>query len=294
MTYAPILEINIVHAYYEDGRCPSLALVAAPETATKLRKHRCQIRSGLGSVVISTELGPDGSPLLPLPVGTPLRFSIEATANDHVFVTDDSALIATSAPLFTNADLAVGVGGNLELVSGTGTTPLRVGVFADVEIIFAGTTAGQAPALLTFTVPLEARRAYWAFYCLTDLANADTELHIVDEALDGSVLLFRDEDRRKLDDAPDPTDAVGALLVQQCGTLSCVRFISSEPVVCLEVPRRTLTLRLGTEKLSSPLPNPSIRRPSRIELPTSNGSTQTCEVLTHLIEYRNHLTQTQN
>jgi hypothetical protein len=126
------------------------------------------------------------------------------------------------------------------------------------------------------------------------LANADTELHIVDEAPDGSVLLFRDEDRRKLNDAPDSSDPVGTALVEQSGTLSCVRFISSEPVACLEVPRRYLTLRLGTEKLSSPLPNPSPRRPSRIDLSTGNGSTQTCEVLTHLIEYRNHLTQTQN
>jgi hypothetical protein len=294
MTYAPILEISIVHAYYEDGRCPSLTLVATPETEAKLRKHRCQIRVGLGSVIISAALGTDGAPLLPLSTGTDLRFTIEPTTNEHVFVTDDSITMTMTAPLFTNAALAQGATGNLELVSGATTTPKKIGVVADVEIIFPGNAVGQAPALLTFTVPLEARRAYWAFYCLTDLANADTELHIVDEAPDGSVLLFRDEDRRLLNDAPDSSDPVGALLVQQSGTLSCVRFISSEPVACLEVPRRYLTLRLGTEKLSSPLPNPSLRRPSRIDLSTGNGSTQTCEVLTHLIEYRNQLTQTQN
>lgn len=295
MTYAAILEVRISHSYYEDARCRSLALVPSPSTAVTLRKHRCQLRAGAGSLIISADLGADGAPLLPLPAGTSLQFSMAPTSEDYVHITDLSAILATPNPLFSNSNLAAGTM-NLELISNTSSGSGRgANSVADVEIIFAGNVAGQSPSLVTFVVPLEAKSIYWVFYCLTDLVNAETELHIVDEAPSPEpVLSFRDEDRRKLNDAPDPSDPVGSHIVLQGEGLTCVRFISSEPVVLQEKPRRYLALRIGNEKLSSPLPNPSIQRPSRMDLPMGTGTTETREVLTQLIEYHNYLTQTPN
>ena len=167
-------------------------------------------------------------------------------------------------------------------------------MIAEVEIVMDGALFAQSAQRPVYIVPLQAKSMFWAYYCVTDATNAGTELHIVDQppASEGPALVFPDARRRTLSDNPDPSDAVGVNLVAHSPGMSCVRFVSDVPIACREKPYRHLELRLGSEKLSSPLPNPSARKLSRMDLPTTQGAVAPCEVLTQVIEYHQHPTQT--
>ncbi|HZF48949.1 MAG TPA: hypothetical protein VE093_09885 [Polyangiaceae bacterium] len=275
MKRAAILELRLKHTFYLDGRCPDFTIEPSAETTRLLQRHRCLLRSTPDGVRVITPL--DGSqPALPLPDGAALHFYLRLENSDFALFTDLTGinLTGTPKPLFTNAGL--GSAGALALVPSEDDR--RPGVFADIEIHLSG--LGPEPG--AFYVEFKAKKARWAYYCVTDLVLNEGGLRILDEAPAGTTdkLLFSPENRTRLDEQPDPSDPVAEELARLYQGMRRVRMISDQAVDCRETPRKHLELWHGLERLASSLQNPSVRRVSRISaLPQE-------DVLVHVIKYR--------
>jgi hypothetical protein len=278
--HAAILNLGVTHSFYTDDRCPDIAIQPSDETARLLRNHRCVLGSGPSSVRIHTALDPSTEqPFLPLPPHAVLRFHLEIENKDFGLFTDLDAVNALSSPLFTNAAPPAGDPGELTLVQGTAAPP--PGVFADVDIHLDGW--GSGGGVPTFLVAFEARQWRWAYYCVTDLVPNGGDLTIVDSSPSGTtdVLVFSAANTTKLDEAPDPHDPIGVQLAGRYPTMRRLRILSDAAVACFEEPRKHLELRHGADRLSGPLPNPSLRRVSRIATP---GQPQ--DLLFEILKYR--------
>lgn len=146
-------------------------------------------------------------------------------------------------------------------------------------------SAIPAPTANVSTFPTSVR---WAYYCITDLADAKSKLKVVDDA---SQLKFSDPGR-DLRASPDASDALGTYLVQRHPGESVLRFVSKTAVPWEDPPRRNLELQLDDELLSGPLANPSKKSLSRIDLSLPGETSNPCDVLMHVIEYRSQITHT--
>lgn len=280
MKHAAILDLLVTHPFYTDGRCPDLAIEPTAETERLLRNHRCVLGKSPSGVRVQTALDDStGLPFLPLPASAVLRFHLELQNGEFALFTDLAAVDALSSPLFTNAAPAIGDPGELTLVQGAAARP--PGVFAEVEIDLGGWGfGGGVPA---FSVAFEARQWRWAYYCVTDLAPGGVELTIVDASPPGTidVLVFSPANTTDLAAAPDPYDPIGVQLVGRYPTMRCVRILSDAAVACREDPRKHLELWHGVDRLSGPLPNPPLRRVSRMGAP---GQPQ--DLLSRILKYR--------
>ena len=279
MKHGAILDLAVTHSFYKDGKCPDLALEPTTETARLFRNHRCVLGGGPSSVRLQTALDPAGQPFLPLPSNAVLRFHLALQNRDLALFTDLAAVNALSSPLFTNGAPAGGDPGVLTLVAGAAASPASV--LAQVAIHLDGW--GFGGGVPKFFVALEARQWRWAYYCVTDLVPNGTDLTILDSSPAGTtdVLVFGASNTTKLDETPDPDDPIGVQLTGRYPTMRCLRMISDSPVACSEEPRKYLELWHGVDRLSGPLPNPSVRRVSRISTP---GQPQ--DLLFQIVKYR--------
>lgn len=266
MKYSALLEVVLSHSFYSDTLCPDLVVAPSPETARLLRGHRClwsAVPSGLR--VMTAQGDSSDRPLIPIAAGTVLRFHLELQNSDFALFTDLAAVSALAVPVFNNASLAAGQGGELTLTSGTGG-PLPRAVLAAVELRLAD--SGIAPVAPQFRLAFQAKTARWAYYCLTDLPASDDELTIADAQPGGPpALVFSDGNRTRLDEAADPADPVAAQFVGRYPGMRCVRIVSDAAVACRQEPRKYIELRRGTERLLSALPNPSVRNVVRMGSP---------------------------
>jgi hypothetical protein len=268
--HGAILELLVKHSFYADGRCPDFAIEPSVETARLLRNHRCLVGATPGGLRVLTALDAGtGQPFLPLPTGTVLRFHLEQQNTDFSLFTDLGDLTSVSVdgqprPLFTNAGLAPGAAGELLLVAGDSARAR--GIFADVDIHLDGQSPGPQPA--AFHVAFQAKQWRWAYYCVTDLPTSGDDLTIVDTAPNPNgtvdVLLFSAANRTKLDEQPDIADPIAVQIAGRYPGMRCVRMLSDQAVTCHEEPRKHLELWHGTDRLSGPLPNPSVRCVSRM------------------------------
>lgn len=264
MKHAPIVELQLLHAYYADGRCGDLAIRASAATEQLLRSHRCLLQTSEGGARVLTQLDAAGQIFLPLPADSRLRFQIEIRNSDFLLFTDLTGISAQATPLFTNAGVAAESAGALRLTAGTPKRPRAP--FAEIEIVVAELAQRTGtPQLASFRASFAAKRARWAYYSVTDTATNPGELRIVDASPAGTpdVLSFGAANRTQLNEAPDPSDPIASQLLARYPTLRCVRHLSDQPVACRKEPRQHLELRLGDERLSGPLPNPSVRNASR-------------------------------
>lgn len=281
MKHAAIIEVQLRHGYYADGACSDLALRPTSETAQLLRSHRCLVQESASGLRVVTQLDASGQIFLPLPAESRLRFQIEIRNPDFFLFTDLTHLAnpggagAQTTPLFTTAGVPAESAGELRLTAGSIKRPR--GPFAEIELRIEDLPRRAfTPVFASFRVSFAARRARWAYYSVTDTAANTSELRIVDASPAGTadVLSFGAANRTLLNEAPDPSDPVAAQLLARYPTLRCVRHLSDAAVACRKEPRQHLELRLGDERLSGPLPNPSLRN-------ASSG-----DVLFQIIKYR--------
>jgi len=217
-----------------------------------------------------------GKPMVPLPPGVALRFQLVLKNDDFALFTDLTGISAkviqvagqtARAPLFTNAGMAAGTAGDLQLVSDN--APCAPGVFAGVEIRYSAPSAGAVAPV--FRVALQARQWRWAYYCITDLQPDAKPLAIVDKA-SSDVLVFG------AGQTPGASDPIAAQIASRYPAMRCVQMLTDKAVACREEPRKQLELRHGTDRLTGPLPNPSLRQVVRL------SSTQ--DVLFQIVKYR--------
>lgn len=266
MKYAALLHVELFHSFYSDALCPDLVVAPSPETARLLRSHRClwsAVPSGLR--VMTAQASGSDQPLVSIAPGTVLRFHLELQNSDFALITDLAAVSALAVPLFSNASLPAGQGGELVLSRGAGA-PLPRAVLAAVELRLAG--HGIGPTAPQFRLAFQAKTARWAYYCITDLPTSGDELTIADAQPGGPpALLFSDGNRTKLDGLADPVDPVAVQFVGRYPGMRCVRIVSDAAVACRQEPRKYLELRRGSERLLGPLPNPSVRNVVRMGSP---------------------------
>ena len=280
MKYRALLELGLSHSYYRDGRCPDFAIEPSVETAQLLRRHRCLCKAAPSALHIAiAEDGSSGQPFVPLAAPTTLRFYLKLQRSDFVLITDLTSLSALSAPTFSSAGLPLGQGGDL-LLKGGGEARLPQGVFAAAELTLD--RHGTGPAAPQFRIAFQAKRARWAYYCITDLAASEGELTVADANPGGPAeILFGEGSRTALEEAPDPADPIAVQFLGRYPGMRCVRFISDNAVACREEPRRYLELRRGMERICAPLPNPPVRNVARIAAPSPPQ-----DVLYEILKYR--------
>lgn len=252
MKYIVLLELGLTHPFYADRGCPDFAIEPSDESTALLRNHRCLLRPHATGLRVILPVDGARQPFLALPVDTPLRFHLTLQSDVFALFTDLTAIRSKPAPVFTSEGSSEG-----ELVLAS-RDKLPPGVFAGIELYLGGLSLDAAP--LSFRVVFQARRARWAYYCVTDLAPNGGELRIVDAPPPGAtdLLLFGED--------PDPDDPIARQIVGWYPGMRCIRFLSDQAVACSEVPRRHLELRRGDERIAGPLPNPPLRNESPPDL----------------------------
>ncbi len=245
MRYSALFDLEVRHSFYADGRCPDFAIEASAATRRLLRNHRCLLRARVGGVRVVTALDEAGQSFLPLPADATLRFHLRLLNGDFALFTDLASIAREG-----------------EAVTVTYPVPprLRSEVFAEVEVRPGSRDLPASKLEIGFA----AKQARWAYYCVTDLPANGGQLEIVDTAPEP--LVFSAGNRRELGQEPDPADRIALQLAQRYPGLRRLRFVSDQPVACRQEQRRNLELRLGGERLSGPLPNPSPRSFTGLEI----------------------------
>ncbi|MBL8473314.1 MAG: hypothetical protein KF778_03920 [Rhodocyclaceae bacterium] len=114
--YRKLLGMDIKHAYYRSGWCGDFDLSPAGDTRAMLTNHRCLIKPRPAGMDVYVEADGAGKPLIPFPVDSVLRFSLDLRSPDFLLFTDatplaggsDYELIYPSVPSGSNyVDIAV-------------------------------------------------------------------------------------------------------------------------------------------------------------------------------------------
>jgi len=154
------------------------------------------------------------------------------------------------------------------------------GLFAEIEIELQGSLvdlrnpAAPAPE---YVVAFEAKKARWAYYCVTDRSDDMARYRVIDlpPGNGDEPLEFGEDDKKDLVVDPDPSDRLAQQLADQYPDARRFRFLSSAPVTCRDRPRKGLRLQLGDETLPGPLANPSFRNFGTIEFAADGSDTKT-------------------
>lgn len=144
-----------------------------------------------------------------------------------------------------------------------------------------------------WTSTVEYRPTRWAYYCVTNLANAAKLLKIVESAAAGNLAVSAPRD---LVATPDTVDTYGAYLIARYPGETVLRFVSTTARIPSDTYGDKLELRqmksdkaneTKFEVIRKPLPNPD---PNALSTLMHKFSTDTADtqynVLTSLIEYR--------
>ncbi len=166
---------------------------------------------------------------------------------------------------------------------------LEAGVFADVALYADASMTPNNDEPTAFTITLQTKEAYWAYYFVTNLEDDQAGFEIRDADAE-TPISFGESGRTDLTDPtdpPDPDDAVATMLAEEYPEMSRIRFVSDEPLACRQQPRKNVQLTLEGQALLGPLPNPSFHNPAIL-----TGTDQTA--LVQVIKYITHAFSTSN
>ncbi len=281
-SWETLFTVRVRHPFYAGGRGGAWGRIAAglasdPATRRLLAARRCVGRPIPGGVMVARELDAAGAPRVPAD-GATFRFRLAPADGDFASVTDLSELAALESPLYTNRDLAGGPEpGALRLIAGPDRRRSPPGTVAEVEIL----VDAAAPAPAAWTVDLRPRRRPWVFYCLTDLEGDADTFELVDAvpANGEEPLVFERQA------GADPGDPIARQLAERFAPLRLLRFVSTLDVVSRSRPRRHLELRLDGVRRRGPLPNPALRRLTRLR---RDGDSQPRPALYQIVRILTH------
>lgn len=265
MRFATLFELRVEHSFYAGGQCPDVALEPTEAGAALARNQRWILQPLAGGLRVITALDGDGQPALPAAAEASFSCHLKTRTADFELFTDCAAHQAMSAPLYKNGDSAQG--GALSLQDRPGGRRAR-GTIADVEIgnLAAIDVAGEPPV---FRVALQARRALWTYYLVTNVAPGDFQ--ITDTAATAAIGFTGAGSPRDLVASPDPDDPVAVDLARQHPGMRRLRFVSDALIPCREQPRQHIELHLdGVRKLAN-LPNPAFRSYSMLATSSTSG-----------------------
>ncbi len=283
MKFFPVFSLQLLHSYYRDGRCLDFAIEPTLETQRLLKNHRCVLKTTPNGVQVLIGGDAQHVPLIALQKGMVFSFHLRLQNSEFPLFTDLSAITPNPAPLYTNAK--VGVADNSPFTLASRKSKLAVGVFADIEIEMTDSLLDFAAKPGEFSIMFTAKQARWAYYCITDLNDAGTQLRIIDG--DASPIVFSDTNSTHLNQQPDPTDVVAVSLGEQYPEKQRFRFVSDNLIPCQQAARKLLQLQSGANRLAEALPNPSLRDYSTMGA-TGGQSSPSQYVLFHIIKYFTH------
>jgi hypothetical protein len=117
MKYVPLLNLDITHTYYVDGRCRDFRIEATPATQRLLARYRCILKTRPDGVRVFVAVTPDGSPLISLPKGMTFAFQLWLQNAEFALFTDLAPLAGVAAPLYTHTQTVTSDPVPLELSS---------------------------------------------------------------------------------------------------------------------------------------------------------------------------------
>jgi hypothetical protein len=101
--YLPLLALQLVHAYYTDGRCPDFELEPALATEQLLKNHRCVLKPLSDGLRVLMAVTDDDVPFIPLSAEVTFTFRLRLRNPDFALFTDLTAINQKLAPLYTDA-----------------------------------------------------------------------------------------------------------------------------------------------------------------------------------------------
>lgn len=164
-------------------------------------------------------------------------------------------------------------------------------VFAEIDIELTGAlvnlTSPVQPAP-EFRISFGAKRARWAYYCVTDLPNSLADFSVVDKPPDngGVPVVFGDDGRTDLAATPDSSDRLAGKLQTAYPTSKHYRFLSRDFIACRQAARTGLRLQIGDNKLPGALATPSFKDPATIVIKVGDAEEKQ-DCLTEVVKIRN-------
>jgi len=283
MKFFPVFSLQLLHAYYRDGRCLDFAIEPTLATQRLLKNHRCVLKTTPNGLRVLIAGSAQLRPLIALPKGSVFSFHLHLQNPTFALFTDLSNITHAPAPVYTNT--TAGAAGNSQLTLISRQSKLSVGVFADIEIAVTDALLDLAAGPVDFSILFAAKQTRWAYYCVTDLSSTGAPLQIIDD--DVPPVVFSDVNRIHLNQQPDPTDAVAVALHARYPEQQRFRFVSDSLIPCQQTARKQLHLQWGTNRLAEALPNPSLQQYATMVV-GGGQTTQPQDVLFHVITYFTH------
>jgi hypothetical protein len=117
MKYMPLLNIDIRHTYYADGRCRDFRIEATPATQRLLDRYRCILKTRPDGLRVFVAATADGVPFIALPEGMTFAFQLWMQNAEFALFTDMTPLNGVLDPLYTNTQAITPDPLSLDLVS---------------------------------------------------------------------------------------------------------------------------------------------------------------------------------
>jgi hypothetical protein len=106
MRYLTLFNLEIVHAYYIDQRCPDFQIEPTPGTQKLLNDCRCILKPLPNGLRILVAVNNENTPFIPLPTNPVFTFHLRLRNPDFGLFTDLADVSQLTAPLYSNELLA--------------------------------------------------------------------------------------------------------------------------------------------------------------------------------------------
>lgn len=278
--YHRLCRVVLTDQFHSDGRCTDLRLVPTAACRRVLTSFRMVFKIDVDGGSISIAVGPDDAPLISLPQDLELTFNLRVENPDFFQVTVPLGAGELSSVVLTNAGLPA----DARTLAVTDNSARQTGGVYGTVVLTQLTDAWLADPPV-FRAEFRSRERWWVYYLVTDVGAHRGQLEVVDTGLEPVV--FGESGRRELNLEEDPQDRLAALLREQYPNHRRLRFISDSPVMSSEQARTHIELRLAGDLVAGPLPNPSLRNHSTIEV-SGNSGTQREASLFQIIKHLTH------
>ena len=281
MKYLPFFSLQLKLPYYASGLCPDFHIVPTVGTQALLRNHRCMLKSFPTGIQILYSAQEQRLPLIPLPNGTELAFKLHLQNPVFSLFADlKNIRELPDFPLYINSDMVGDGAHELSLQSQKAAAKENHNVFALVEIQYDDSwSTPEDPELFQISFPV--KEAKWLYYLITDKAD---DIFKIEDAGESQIAFV----------VPDNvnSDHITSNLAAQYPEMILWHFLSAEPVVCQQKPRKSLQLILEKDSIQetvmSPLPNPAVNNYSQISV----SDNQKEDILFQIIKFVSHQFQT--
>lgn len=239
MKYRPFFNLEIVHDYYIDHRCPDFQIEPTSNTKKLLRDCQCVLKFFLNGVTVLTHVTDDvpAKPFIPPPAGAAFCFRWRLKNPDFCLFTDSSGF----AQRYANKPTTQIPMHQLEPVPDSSNLGLQRDALAEIKYNSATDVGEDVPTFQVRFKPLEAK---WKYYIVTEKADA---------------LTVEDSDNVIRFVASEATpDKIASELARQYPKMHILRFVSENPVPCHQAARTGIQLKKDNETLIQALPNPPL------------------------------------